>query len=164
MSRRGDYQQSKVYSAEDQMSQLIKTALRMDITTLEIGNSRIAVPVERKFADIASVQAYVDKVLARVARDYDTSERITVRARRGLAKAHYELGTIAIPPHRGSYDSWAMREFVVLHEIAHHLVGSEHHHDGVFVAALSDLLGRFVGPEAQFMFTVLSHENGADLG
>ena len=48
---------------------------------------------------------------------------LTVRARRGVTAAHYEnaagAGTIAVPDRRPA--DWAMRELVVLHEVAHHL-------------------------------------------
>jgi putative metallohydrolase (TIGR04338 family) len=158
-----DFQKSKLYSAEDTMRRLIETAQRMGIATLEIGRSRIAVPVERKFGDTDAVQRYVDAVLASVAAEYGVGAKVSVRERRGHTQAHYEDGVIAIPPHQGSRHSWAMRELVVLHEIAHHLAPG-HHHDGVFVAAFTDLLGRFVGPEAQFMLTVLSHESGVEVG
>jgi putative metallohydrolase (TIGR04338 family) len=154
-----DFQRSKVYAAEIEMINLVDTAQKMGITTLRIGASDIAVPIERKFGDMDGVQRYVDLVLGEVAREYGVSADVRVRERKGNTKAHYESpgGVIAVPPHQGSRSSWAMREFVVLHEIAHHLTNG-HQHDGVFVAALADLFGRFVGPEAQFMFTVITHQ------
>ncbi len=57
-----------------------------------------------------------------VRRRWPAAEPLAVRARRGTTAAHYEydgdLATIAVPDR---HTTWALRELVVLHEIAHHL-------------------------------------------
>ena len=80
---------------------------------------------EVKFGSVESVQHYANRVLQHI----DEPRPITVRERRGQTKAHYEgwTSTIALPPHRIG-GTWALRETVVLHEIAHHLSISDPGH------------------------------------
>jgi putative metallohydrolase (TIGR04338 family) len=117
--------------------------------------SRVPVPDDRKFGDIPSVQRYVDAVLGldwvhAVAPDR-AAEPVRVRARAGATKAEYEHATrtIAVPPHRVG-GRWAMRELVILHELAHHLA-PEDGHGPPFVAMLLRLVEELVGPEAAFL-------------
>ena len=83
--------------------------------------SRINVPVQKRFADIASVQTYVDNVLALdpIREKYPNAGPVRVRERRGQGKAHYEpsTATVAIPLENRAFG----RESTVLHELAHHL-------------------------------------------
>jgi putative metallohydrolase (TIGR04338 family) len=114
-----------------------------------------AVPDDRKFGDIDAVQRYVDAVLAldrvRRAAPERAALPVRVRARAGAAKAVYEAAThtIAVPPHRVG-GRWAMRELVVLHEIAHHLAPGTGH-GPPFVTTLLQLVEDLVGPEAGFL-------------
>lgn len=85
---------------------------------------------EAKFGDITSVQAYVDKVLAHLrcnGHDYEDREDIpvTVMPRRGVRKAEYRRdgAIMTVPPYEIG-GSWALRELVVLHELAHHLTAT----------------------------------------
>jgi putative metallohydrolase (TIGR04338 family) len=117
--------------------------------------SRVAVPDDRKFGDIDSVQRYVDAVLAldwvRRAAPTQAALPVRVRARNGAARAEYEFATrtIAVPPHRVG-GRWAMRELVVLHELAHHLA-AEPGHGPAFVGVFLQLVEELVGPEAGFL-------------
>lgn len=90
---------------------------------MDFFGSRIDVPLQRRFADLASVQAYVDRVLSEpiIRSLYATAGPITVQASRGRTRALYlpESQTIQLPT-----DLWAGRESVVLHEVAHHLACS----------------------------------------
>ena len=68
--------------------------------------------------------------------------------RRGVTAAHYERRPttargVAVPDGR---TRWALRELVVLHEIAHHLCDAEPPHGPEFVATFCDLAGRRDGP------------------
>lgn len=109
---------SAVYAAEDQWSGVLDRGGVVDFF-----GSRLDVPVQRRFGDIDSVQAYVDLVLRQdaVRRVYPDAGAITVRASRGRTRALYrpELATIELPT-----QLWAGRESVVLHEVAHHLAAS----------------------------------------
>ena len=146
---------------------MIDNATEQGITTQVIAGSTIPVPIERKFGDLTWVQRYVDLVMSRVAGDYGVPEKITVRDRMGNTRAHYERfgAVIAIPPHSNQGHSWAMRELVVLHEIAHHLTHqADQSHGPEFVAAVIDLMDRFIGPEMAFLFRALAHESGLKVG
>ena len=85
--------------------------------------SRIDIPMQRRFADLDSVQAYVDRVLSEpmVESRYATAGPVTVQASRGRTRALYlpDTQTIQLPS-----DLWAGRESVILHEVSHHLACS----------------------------------------
>ena len=51
---------SAVYAAEDQWSAVLDRG-----GTVDFFGSRLDAPMQRRFADVASVQAYVDALLAR---------------------------------------------------------------------------------------------------
>lgn len=165
MSR--DSQRGDVYAAEQTMGRMLDAAAKTGVATLFVGGSTIPVPIERKFGDLGAVQRYVDQVMDRVGPDYRAPKKITVRARKGDTRAHYEWAgsVIAIPPHQSWSRSWAMRELVVLHEVAHHLSrNADQSHGPKFVAAYLDLLERFMGDEAAFLLRVLAHESGVKIG
>ena len=110
---------SALYAAEDQWSAVLDRGGQVDFF-----GSRIDVPMQRRFGDIASVRAYVDRVLElpAVRAGYPSAGPVQVRERSGQRRAHYEPGTatIAVPMR----DLWGGREAVVLHELAHHLACS----------------------------------------
>ena len=87
---------------------------------------------------------------------------VRVRSRRGAGRAHYEplAATIAVPTtlddargHR-----WAMRELVILHELAHHLepgAGAGKPLHGIeFRAAMLALVEAAIGPETALLLRV----------
>ncbi len=107
---------SAVYGAEDQWSAVLDRG-----GTVDFHGSHINVPLQKRFADITSVQSYVDAVLALdpVREAFPNAGPVRVRERRGQGKAHYEPSTaiVAIPLHNRVFG----RESTVLHELAHHL-------------------------------------------
>lgn len=109
-----------MYGAEHQWSSVLDRG-----GPLNFHGSHLNVPVQRRFADIASVQTYVDAVLALepVRARYPNAGPVRVRERRGQRKAHYEpsTATVAIPMQDRAFG----RESTVLHELAHHLSVSE---------------------------------------
>ena len=115
------------------------------------------------------MQAYVDAVLGLdwVAATWpEAGLVITVRARSGSAAAHYEsdTATIAVPLHRGNR-AWALRELVVLHELAHHFAEeNEQQHGGAFVDRYITLVGEIVGSEAGFVLRAMMAESGVRIG
>jgi putative metallohydrolase (TIGR04338 family) len=145
---------SAVYAAEEQWSALLDRGGPVDFF-----GSRIDVPMQRRFADVASVQAYADRVLglAWVARCYPGVGPVSVRARDGQRRAHYEpaTATIAIPLRT----LWAGREAVVLHELAHHLAHSgvaaaaapARWHGGAFQDAMCGLVTEVLGEPAALL-------------
>jgi putative metallohydrolase (TIGR04338 family) len=85
-----------------------------------------------------------------------------VRARRAATAAHYEnrdgTGVIAVPDHRDA--DWAMRELVVLHEIAHHLCDVAPPHGSQYVTTLCTLAELVMGPEAGHVLRVVYAKEG----
>jgi putative metallohydrolase (TIGR04338 family) len=126
--------------------------------------------VERHFADLPSVQAYLDKVLAlawvRQRWPDIAAQPVVVRERRGAARAHYERegAVVALPLHHGG-TAWALRELVVLHELAHHLGGdADTGHGPAFVGRLVELADGVIGPEAAFLLRVTMADQGVTIG
>ena len=85
-----------------------------------------------------------------------------VRARRAATAAHYEnhdgAGVIAVPD-RDTAD-WAMRELVVLHEVAHHLCRALPAHGAEFVATMCTLAALVMGPEVGHVLRVVYAKEG----
>ena len=111
---------SAVYGADHQWSAVLDRGGLVDFH-----GSLIDVPMQKRFADIPSVQRYVDGVLAldSIREKYPKAGPACVRERRGQSKAHYEpsTATVAIPMKDRAFG----RESTVLHELAHHLSVSE---------------------------------------
>lgn len=167
VSTPADRQRTRVYDAENLVHRLLDRSAEFPI--VEIAGSRVTLPVERRFGDLSSVQRYVIRVLAlpTVRRRWERAGvEVTVRERHGRAAAHYERdgSVIAVPgATRGS--RWALRELVVLHELAHHLAeDDEVAHGPAFTARLIDLVELVVGPEASFLLRVTFAENGVRVG
>ena len=148
-----DRHRSAVYAAEDQLARLLARGGRVDFF-----GSSLTLPVERRFADIASIERYVDSVIAlpSVRGRWPGVVPVRVRERAGGGRAHYEPGSpavIAIPLAGPVEVRWAARETVVLHEVAHHLVAmsppiAEPAHGPQFCGTLLFLLGTVIGPES----------------
>ncbi|TYL50137.1 TIGR04338 family metallohydrolase [Nocardioides sp. BGMRC 2183] len=142
-----DPDRAAVYTAEDQVAGWLDT-LGPGQGELTVDGRTFTPETEPRFSDPDAVGRYVDQVLAHLAehdRRYDGRERLpaTVRARRGPRAATYtfEDATIAVPPfvHGGR---WALRGLVVLHEVAHHLLGEPGHGPAfraTFLRLLEDL-------------------------
>lgn len=162
-----DRQRSRVYEAENLVHRLFDRSA--DHPAVEIAGSRLTLPPERRFGDIAAVQTYVDRVLALawVRRGWPRStDPVRVRERAGAARAHYERAgaIIAVPTHRTG-GGWALRELVILHELAHHLgADDEEAHGGPFVDRLLELVAGVVGPEAALLMRITMLETGVRIG
>jgi putative metallohydrolase (TIGR04338 family) len=152
-----DTQRAKVYAAEEFVRTLFDRAAEHGNNVVEFFGTQLTLPPEGRFATVTTVQRYVDEVLAHVGAD----RPLTVRARRGVTAAHYERSddgaTIAVPDHRST---WALRELVVLHEIAHHLSEAERPHGPEFVAAFCELAEAVMGPEVAHVLRVVYAKEG----
>ena len=135
--------------------------------TVQLAGTQLTLPAEARFASVEAVRDHVGRVLAmpsvreRFAR---AARPVDVRERRGHRSAEYlrsESGIeqIAIP---SSADGrWALRELVVLHELAHHLDDSDDAaHGRGFVVCLTDLVGLVLGPEAALVYRVVLGDSG----
>ena len=141
-----------VYRAEDQWSSLLDRG-----GTVDFFGSTLQAPVQLRFGRLEEVVTYVDHACT----GYGITPP-TVRHRKGGARAHYEAGVIAIPTH----EPWAMRESVVLHEVAHHVcvtsAGSTEH-DEHFTAAMLVLVRVRLGHEAELLLRTGYSACGAPL-
>lgn len=162
-----DLQRSRVYEAEALVRRIFDRSV--DFPIVDVAGSRLTLPPERKFASLDSVQTFVDAVLGLAwlrSRWSRAATAVTVLARAGQGRAHYERAraVIAVPLHRGG-QAWALRELVVLHEIAHHLAPDEEvAHGPDFTGRMVELVGGIVGEEAAFLLRVSLLDAGARIG
>ncbi|GGL39087.1 hypothetical protein GCM10011588_62190 [Nocardia jinanensis] len=167
-----DNQRAKVYDAEQLVRSIFDRAAEFGQRTVEVHGSRLTLPVERKFASVDSVQRYCDRVLALswVAATWARAGvPLRVRARAGTVAAHYESegSVLAVPVDaersgRGR-TAWALRELVVLHELAHHLEprpGAVAAHGPGFCGRYLELAEGVIGPEAGLLLRMTFHDCG----
>jgi putative metallohydrolase (TIGR04338 family) len=158
-----DTQRAKVYAAEEFVRTLFDRAAEHGNRVIEFFGTQLTLPPEGRFASAPSVQRYVDDVLAHstVRARWPAVGPLAVRARRGVTAAHYERSsdgaTIAVPDRRST---WALRELVVLHEIAHHLCDVEPPHGPEFVATFCELAEAVMGPEVAHVLRVVYAKEG----
>ncbi len=158
-----DTQRAKVYAAEDFVRTLFDRASQHGSRAVDFFGTQLTLPPEARFASTAAVQRYVDDVLVlpAVRQRWPRIEPLTVRARRAETAAHYErrdgVATIAVPQRAAN---WAMRELVVLHEIAHHLSDVEPPHGPQFVAVFCELAELVMGPEVGHVLRVVYAQEG----
>jgi putative metallohydrolase (TIGR04338 family) len=156
-----DNRRSSVYAAEEQWARQLARGGDVDFfgTTMRI-------PLERRFADIASVQRYVDAVmgLPMVGTLWPAIPPVRVRERAGAARAHYSEGVIALPLSGLGAQRWAARESVVLHELTHHVVAHGHPHVAAhgpqFCTEFVALVEVVLGPEAALLLRAALDEAG----
>ena len=160
-----DTQRSRVYAAEQFVRQLFDHAAQHSSRVIDFFGESITLPPEARFASVESIELYVDEVLALpgVAGIRSELAPVAVRARRSATAAHYErnggVGVIAVPDRIGA--NWAMRELVVLHEVAHHLCGAAAPaHGSEFVATFCALTAAVMGPEAGLVLRVVYAKQG----
>ncbi len=157
-----DAQRAKVYAAEGFVRTMFDRAAERGNPVVDFFGTQLTLPPEARFGSAESVQAYVDDVLAHPAvRERWRAAPLRVRPRRGATAAHYEragnAATIAVPEGRAA---WALRELVVLHEIAHHLADADPPHGPEFVAVYCELVGAVMGAEAAHVLRVVYAKEG----
>jgi putative metallohydrolase (TIGR04338 family) len=158
-----DTQRAKVYAAEEFVRTMFDRAAEHGNRSVDFFGTQLTLPPEGRFASVQAVQRYVDDVLAHpgVRHRWPAAGPLTVRARRGATAAHYERtddgATIAVPDRR---TSWALRELVALHEIAHHLSVAEPPHGPDFIATFCDLADAVMGPEVGHVLRVVYAKEG----
>jgi putative metallohydrolase (TIGR04338 family) len=159
-----DAQRSKVYAAEEFVRTLFDRAAEHGSGSVEFFGAQLTLPPEAKFGSLSGVQRYVDEVLAlpAVRREWPGVAPLRVRGRRASTAAHYEnrdgTGVIAVPDDRDA--DWAMRELIVLHEIAHHLCDEQPAHGSQYVTTLCALAELVMGPEVGHVLRVVYAKEG----
>ncbi len=162
-----DGQRQRVYDAEHLVHRIFDRSAEYPI--IEVAGSRVTLPVERRFGGVEDVQRYLDLVLGQrwvVDRWPRARVPVLVRERVGASKAHYErVGAVMAVPGSRAGSGWALREWVVLHELAHHLAdGAEVAHGPPFVDRMLTLVDGIVGPEAALLLRVTLLDVGARIG
>ncbi len=168
-----DTQRSRVYAAEEFVRTLFDRAAEHGHRTIEFFGTNLTLPPEARFASVESVQRYVDEVLTlgSVRARWPEASALSVRPRRGVTAAHYERvgdeAAIAVPerrttsePDRRRHEAWALRELVVLHEIAHHLCEATPPHGHEFVTTFCELAEAVMGPEVAHVLRVVYAKEG----
>ncbi len=153
-----DVQRARVYRAEDAWATRLDAA-RLGAPLATVAGSALLLPAERRFGELAAVRSYCARVLALpgVVERFGEVGPPDLRLRGGARAAHWEPpGTIAVPvPRHG--EPWALRESVVLHELAHHVghrTGLADRHAAPFPAVLLALVAQALGEEAAFSLRV----------
>ncbi|UUO02213.1 TIGR04338 family metallohydrolase [Mycolicibacterium novocastrense] len=159
-----DTQRAKVYAAEEFVRTLFDKAAEHGNRVIDFFGTSLTLPPEARFASVESVQRYVDDVLAlpAVRARWPRVTPLGVRPRRGAGAAHYEVvdnggSFIAVPEVQ---TRWALRELVVLHEIAHHLCEVAPPHGPEFVATFCELADTVMGPEVAHVLRVVYAKEG----
>ncbi|MEZ0053413.1 putative metallohydrolase (TIGR04338 family) [Mycobacterium sp. MAA66] len=159
-----DSQRSAVYAAEQFVRTLFDRAGERGNRVVEFFGTQLTLPPEARFASLEAVRRYVDEVVAMpaVAARWPSAGPLAVRARRGTMAAHYEGaergGVIAVPERESS---WALRELVLLHEIAHHLADAvPPPHGPAFTATFCQLCEMVMGPEVGHVLRVVYAKEG----
>lgn len=160
-----DSQRSRVYAAEEFVRRLFDRAAEHNSRLIDFFGEQITLPPEARFASLESLARYVDDVLRMpaVLERWPKPSAVGIRPRRGLSAAHYESGegtaVIAVPDRLGN--RWALRELVVLHELAHHLdTGDGPPHGPSFVATFCGLTSAVMGPEVGHVLRVVYAKEG----
>jgi putative metallohydrolase (TIGR04338 family) len=126
--------------------------------TYEFFGSKLTLPIEARFGRIEDI----DRYLARVYDHLDlpgTPPKVVEK--RGQRSAHYSGWTREI--HIPTLTGWAMRETVVLHELAHHLTPEDTvnaGHGDRFCSCLVWLITRCIAPEAGLILSAEYGERG----
>lgn len=153
-----------MYAAEEFVRTLFDRAAQYGSPTVDFFGAQLTLPPEGRFGSVASVQRYVDEVLAlpAVRQRWPAAAPLRVRPRRAATAAHYEYrdgaGVVAVPD-RDTAD-WALRELVVLHEVAHHLCPAGPPHGPQFVATFCELAELVMGPELGHVLRVVYAKEG----
>lgn len=155
-----DTQRSAVYAAEQFVRTLFDRAAEHGNRCVDFFGAQLTLPPEARFASVDAVGRYVSDVLRLpgVQSRWPGAGALAVRARRGATAAHYERGGVIAVPERET--TWALRELVVLHEVAHHLADVAPPHGPQFTATFCELCEVVMGPEVGHVLRVVYAKEG----
>ncbi len=163
-----DHQRARVYRAEDAWAARLDAARRGAPLT-QLAGSALLLPAERRFGTLEAAAGYAARVLAlpAVQQGIGVVAPPALRLRAGVGAAHWEPpGLIALPvPKHG--EPWALRECVLLHELAHHLgetLDLCRRHRAPYPAVLLALVEAALGPEAALALRIAYGEERVAVG
>lgn len=163
-----DAQRARVYRAENAWAVRLDAA-RQGAGLATIVGSRLLLPAERRLGSLDAARDYTARVLAlpAVTAALGAVAPPRLRTRRGARAAHWEPpGIVAVPvPRHG--EPWALRETVLLHELAHHAgaaTGLADKHAAPFPALMLLLVHAVLGEEAAFALRVDYGDQGVQVG
>ena len=138
---RVDRSRSAVYLAEDDVARALDSPLRR----FQLDGELLSLPTPLHFGTVAAMQDYTDSVLSdpAIRAAYPGVASVRVVPTRGFRRASYQDGVIRIPA-KDRRGQWAMRDTVLLHEVAHHLAPGGAH-GPIFRTALVALYGARLG-------------------
>ena len=163
-----DTHRTRVYRAEDAWAAQLDAA-RLGAARATVAGSAVLLPAERRFGTLDGAAGYAGRVLGlpEVTAVFGPVAGPELRVRRGTRKAHWEPpGVVALPvPKHG--EPWALRESVLLHELAHHVAagtGRPVDHGPGFPAVLLLLVRAALGAEAELALRVAYGQERVDVG
>ena len=132
-------------------------AARRGAARAEVAGSSLLLPAEVRFGTLEAARSYVSSVLPA------DVPPVRLRERRGQAHAHWESPDVVALPLPSYGEPWALRQTVLLHELAHHVdfhrSGSAGHGPS-YVAAMLALVAQELGEHAAFALRVDYAEAG----
>lgn len=140
-----DALRARVYAAEENWA-LRLDAARRGANQAELAGSQVVLPSELRFGSLAAAQAYANQYL-------DGVPPVRLRTRRGQGAAHWEAPDVIALPISTHGEPWALREAVLLHEMAHHVAfhsDGESLHGPSYLSRMLHLVETAMGPEAAF--------------
>lgn len=161
MSTCRDQQKARVYGAEQTLRAMYDRGTGSPIQ-LQHGIV-VQLEPEDRFTSLADVQIYIDRVTSHpdVIAAYGHRGRVTVRERKGGKWAHYENDNKVIAINT-SETGWALREIVILHELAHAFnCGRGAAHGREFRQTFIGLVEIMMGPQAALALRLLFDAEGA---
>ena len=135
-----------VYDAEFSFRRILEN--QYEVPLLKIAGSTVRVSRERKFGDIESAQNYCNLMTKK----FNLSPVEVVKGSSDGRYATMGGGVMTLPP-------FALRESVVLHELAHHY-STVSGHGEMFTAKFVELVHYAMGAEAAFILRVSFYEMG----
>lgn len=160
-----DRERQRTYDAE----KIVRRMSEREGSKVELFGTTITWPAELRFGHIDHVAAYVRNIESsdwyRATFPKASQSPVKVRHRKGDKWAHYDGGTQTIAINApDNKTGWAMREIVVLHELAHHVdsledMGGESH-GPEFRGVFCFLVSQVIGPEAGWILSVTFFDVG----
>jgi putative metallohydrolase (TIGR04338 family) len=167
-TRSRDAQRARVYRAEDAWAAQLDAA-RQGAVLATVGGSAVVLPAERRLGSLEAAARYCARALT-LPEVVEVAGRLSppeLRPRRGLRSAHWEPpGVVKLPvPRHG--EPWALRETVVLHELAHHVgecTGLSSGHRAPYPALVLLLAQAVLGAEAALVLRMAYGQERVEVG